>query len=318
MYNLEDYNDIVQCPFCGSQTDIETCEAYGGMCLVCGADILEEEGREEQMKNFKDYWTRWKEEENEETLYGLEESVFVFRFMTPQDSKTVAQCFESLSYDVVNIEIVKNGPISKFIETQSGKKLLKGFELKEDDLIEYVVELSCQMGVDNEEEKKMLISTICESFPLVILREEGSRVIMANNKGLAKGYVDLNNEDQEAMLGEFLSWYEKYKLMCNYLFWISPYKEAKAADILIKWSNSSLISLETLRSQKENIPAGWQKYLSTIDGVDVSLDDKDSGSIICFETMIEDVFDREERVKNAEPLELKIISLRGTKEYSLG
>lgn len=57
---------------------------------------------------------------------------------------------------------------------------------------------------------------------------------------------------------------------------------------MVQWDNNSLIGLDTLRKVDE-VPIIWQEYLATLDDIKVSKDDKDNGTVISFEQMLEDV-----------------------------
>lgn len=342
--NIND--DFVICPFCGAPQDRNTLYKYDCLCMDCGGFIdMDEYDYEEDYPwgslNWDDY------DYNEDDMYvkymnkhyGNQErkgkdmenakfdlidkedeqiGTFVLRFITSADYATIKKSFETLDASIEFMSLVgKEGPISKFLETASGQKLTKGLDIKSD-IDEYVVQASFIFG-DDGESKKTLISTLCKAFPLFIVREEDSSYIMANNKGLAKGFVDLCNEDEVEILSMFLTGYEKYKILVNYLYWCEPYKRSTAKDIMIQWDNNSLISLDTLRKVEE-VPIIWQEYLATLDDIKVSKDDKDNGTVITFEQMLEDVV--EDGIDKKDILEeenlIQIVSLRGVAEYALG
>jgi hypothetical protein len=139
-------------------------------------------------------------------------------------------------------------------------------------------------------------------------------------KGLAKGLVDLTNEDQIEMLGLFLTGFEKYKILCHFLYWVPPYRSKQAKDIMVKWDNNALISLEALR-KPDSVPAIWQEYLASLSSILVSADAKDNGETLTFETMLEDIIDEELEKKDAKIDRdniIQVVSLRGTGDYCLG
>lgn len=342
--NIND--DFVICPFCGTPQDRNTLYKYDCLCMDCGGFIdMDEYDYEEDYPWGSLSWDDYDYNEDDMYVkymnkhYGNQErkgkdmenakfdlidkedeqiGTFVLRFITSADYETIKKSFETLDASIEFMSLVgKEGPISKFLETASGQKLIKGLDIKSD-IDEYVVQASFIFG-DDGESKKTLISTLCKAFPLFIVREEDSSYVMANNKGLAKGFVDLCNEDEVEILSMFLTGYEKYKILVNYLYWCEPYKRSTAKDIMIQWDNNSLISLDTLRKVEE-VPIIWQEYLATLDDIKVSKDDKDNGTVITFEQMLEDVV--EDGIDKKDILEeenlIQIVSLRGVAEYALG
>ena len=309
-------DDYIICPFCGTPQDRYTLYKYDCICMDCGGFI--------DMDDYdygEDYpWgsSDWDNYDYEIDKDDEQISTFVLRFITSADYETIKKSFETLDASIEFMSLVgQEGPISKFLKTASGQKLAKGLDIKSD-IDEYVVQASFIFG-DDGESKKTLISTLCKAFPLFIVREEDSSYIMANNKGLAKGFVELCNEDEIEILSMFLTGYEKYKILVNYLYWCEPYKNSIAKDIMVQWDNNSLIGLDTLRKVDE-VPIIWQEYLATLDDIKVSKDDKDNGTVISFEQMLEDVV--EDGIDKKDILEeenlIQVVSLRGVAEYALG
>ena len=341
--NIND--DYIVCPFCGIPQDRYTLYKYDCICMDCGGFINVDDCYGEDYPWGDSNWDEYDYEKDDmyneymNRHYGNQErkgknmdntnfdlkdkedeqiSTFILRFITSADYETIKKSFETLDASIEFMSLVgEDGPISKFLKTTSGQKLIKGLNIKSD-VDEYVVQASFIFG-DKDESKKTLISTLCKAFPLFVAREEDSSYIMANNKGLAKGFVDLCNEDEIEILSMFLTGYEKYKILVNYLYWCEPYKRSTAGEIMVQWDNNSLISLGTLRKVEE-VPIIWQEYLATLDDIKVSKDDKDNGKIISFEQMLEDVvedgIDKRDILK--EESLIQIVSLRGIADYALG
>lgn len=327
--------DIVICPNCGCSLDKYTLYRMDCICLECGRFIDIDELEAEQLPDdlwsdfgetaYEDYYEELFNEKEDEAVESKDDKknesyqgTFVFRFMTDLDYETIKKSFESLDGDIDFMECKNRGILSEYLETQGGQKLLKGLSLNEIDLDEYELIATFNLG-DANESKKILLSTILQSFPLCVVREEESSYIMANNKGLAKGIVDVCNEDEVEILSAFLTGFEKYKILTNFLYWASSdYKRARSSDILIKWDRGALLSLETLR-KITTVPIAWQAYLESLDEIQVSKDDKDNGELISFESMLEDVVEWLEAKKEIDPEEnlVNVISLRGMKDYSI-
>lgn len=339
-------DDYIICPFCGTPQDRYTLYKYDCICMDCGGFIdMDDYDYGEDYPWGSSDWDDYDYEKDDMYIeymkrhYGNQEGkgknmndtkfdlidkddeqigTFVLRFITSADYETIKKSFETLDASIEFMSLVgQEGPISKFLKTASGQKLAKGLDIKSD-IDEYVVQASFIFG-DDGESKKTLISTLCKAFPLFIVREEDSSYIMANNKGLAKGFVELCNEDEIEILSMFLTGYEKYKILVNYLYWCEPYKNSIAKDIMVQWDNNSLIGLDTLRKVDE-VPIIWQEYLATLDDIKVSKDDKDNGTVISFEQMLEDVV--EDGIDKKDILEeenlIQVVSLRGVAEYALG
>lgn len=327
--------DVVICPNCGCSLDKNTLYRMDCICLECGRFIDIDELEAEQLPDdlwsdfgeaiYEDYYEELFNEKEDEAVESKDDKknesyqgTFMFRFMSDLDYETIKKSFESLDGDIDFMECKNRGILSEYLETQSGQKLLKGLSLNEIDLDEYELIATFNLG-DANESKKILLSTILQSFPLCVVREEESSYIMANNKGLAKGIVDVCNEDEIEILSLFLTGFEKYKVLTNFLFWASPdYKRARSSEILVKWDRGALLSLETLRKIK-TVPIVWQTYLEGLDEIQVSKDDKDNGVLISFERMLEDVIEWLEAKKEIDTEEnlVNVISLRGMKEYSI-
>lgn len=252
--------------------------------------------------------------DNEEDM-NEQVASFIIRFMTSSDYETIKESFSVLGADIEYLSLENKGPIRSFVETSSGEKLLTGLKEDKNKLDEYEIIVSIFLDKGNDS-KKIFTSTLAEAFPLCIMREEGSGYIMANNKGLAKGLIDSTNEDEIELLSLFLDGFEKYQILCKYLYWIEPYRAKKEEDIFIKWDKDSLVNLEALRRPK-SVPVIWQEFLSSIDSVFVSVDDKDSGTEISFEKMLEDVYEDDKKSSDDDFL-VQVISLRGIKDYALG
>lgn len=346
--------DVMFCPECQTPLDRHTLYNNDCMCINCGyfMDIDEyEEELKEAMRYFNNFDDNYFDDYNysDDDYYiemmkkrtqgkGSEQSMlpvtndedaddivatFAMKFLTSASYEVIKNSFEKLDGEIDFLVNDKNGILTKFVkETDSGKKLAKGLDIEIDKLDEYDAVVSVLLG-DKDDSKKILISTLCEVFPLCAIREEESYYIMTNNKGLAKGLFDIVNEDEIELLSLFLTGFEKYKILCNYLYWCEPYRVAKATDVMLLWENSSLISLDTLRKSAKAVPSVWQLYLETVEGIQVSKDKDDNGTFITFESMLEDVVDRERNTQTGVLYEddvplVQIVSLRGIKDYTLG
>lgn len=343
-------DNIVICPKCGAILDRYTLYSMDCFCIDCGhfIDVDEMEEREamegwENSRNYwdDDYWDNYEYDNDdyyiemmkrkvnrgkgsEDMLPALKQededeviSTFVIRFLTTVDYQTIKTSFEKLEADIDYMKLNTDGPLTKFLNTKGGEKLAQGMNIKKEDLDEYVLIASFIFG-DEDESKKILVSTLCQSFPLCVIREEESSYIMANNKGLAKGMSDICNEDEIELLSLFLTGYEKFLILKYFLYWCDPYKSKQAKEIMIKWDNNSLVSLEMLRKQK-TVPTIWQQYLAGLDEIKVSGDTNDNGKNIAFEQMLEDVVSHLEDTKNISENDniINLISLRGMAAYSL-
>lgn len=325
--------DFVICPFCGTPQDKPTLYRNDCMCTECGAYIDTDNTYDDMYwgdcwDDETDYYEKLlsklekkKGEDNDMNIPIIsndeEETVqtpsFVFRFITKADYETIKQSFEVLHGDIDYMSLEQDGPIREYLKTTGGLKLKKGLGIT-DDYDEYIVEGSFIFGDADNEDKKILISTLCQFFPLFITREEGSSYIMTNNKGLAKGIVDMANEDQIEILSQYMTGYEKYQVLVNFLYWAGdPYKTKSEADIMMKWINNSLISLKLLRSVKQ-VSMEWIAYLASLNEIQISISDKDPGTMVPFERMLEDccvhVGKEDEKLVN-------VISLRGIGEFAL-
>lgn len=299
MARYELYMNDCYCPFCNNFIDLDEIE---------GGDNMESLWDEE------DYY--WGRNLKKDTTYI---STFFFRFVVDKnkvDYDTIKASFENFDGSIDCLQLEKEGIITRFLETAGGKKLLSGLKIDGDKLEEYSVVATFTLG-DKDDSKKILVSTLCDIFPLCLMREEGSSYIMANNKGLAKGVSELTNEDEVEQLSLFLTGYEKYKVLCYYLYWTNGYKSIPSKEILIMWDKNSLVSLDTLRNVKE-VPLEWESFLEAEEGVLVSTNKDDKGTFITFETMIEDDLEkvRTDRKIGWDDI-VNIISLRGIAEYSL-
>lgn len=341
-------DNIVICPSCGTALDKFTLYRYDCICFECGHFIdmddydcedydyyscldddyyddlwLESEKRKQTKKDMN--FGRGSEdmlpilanadiEEDEDEMV----TTLVMRFITRADYKTVESSFAKLDADIDYMEVVQDGKIKEFLKTKGGEKLAQGLQIKPEEYDEYVVIASFIFG-DKDDSKKILVSTLCQAFPLCVIREEHSAYIMANNKGLAKGMIDVCNEDEIELLSLFLTGFEKYKILCYYLYWCEPYKKETASNIMIKWDKSGLISLAALRTPKE-VPVIWQQYLETVEEMTVSANDKDSGVVKSFETMLEDVVNEEIVKKDIDETKslVRVVSLRGVADFGLG
>lgn len=348
-------DNVVICPGCGAILDRHTLYSMDCICIDCGVfiDIDEEEARymegwETSRNNIwdnDDYWDDYdyekddyyielmKRRENSRkgsedrmpllpTLKDDEEEVeqistLVMRFVTEADYETVKTSFEKLDGDIDYMELLTDGPVTKFLKSKGGIKLSQGMNLKPESLEEYIVVASFMFG-DKDDSKKILISTLCQSFPLCVIREEESSYIMANNKGLAKGMIETCNGDEVELLTLFLTGYEKCIILSHYLYWCDPYNSKAAKDIMVKWDNNTLISLDVIRQQK-NIPVIWQQYLVGLEDIKVSGDATDNGKDITFEQMLEDVVSDLETKKKISETDniINVISLRGMADYSI-
>ena len=116
----------------------------------------------------------------------------------------------------------------------------------------------------------------------------------------------------------FLTGYEKFLLLSYFLFWCDPYKSKQSKDIMVKWDNNALLSLDQIRSAK-TVPTIWQQYLAPLETILVSKDDKDSGTHVAFEQMLEDVVDllRDKKEIAEDENIVNVISLRGMANFSL-
>lgn len=299
MARYELYMNDCYCPFCNNFIDLDEIE---------GGDNMESLWDEE------DYY--WGRNLKKDTTYI---STFFIRFVVDKnkvDYDTIKASFENFDGSIDCLQLEKEGIITRFLETAGGKKLLSGLKIDKDKLEEYSVVATFTLG-DKDDSKKILVSTLCDIFPLCLMREEGSSYIMANNKGLAKGISDLTNEDEVEQLSLFLTGYEKYKVLCYYLYWTNGYKSIPSKEILVMWDKNSLVSLDTLRNIKE-VPLEWESFLEAEEGVLVSTNKDDKGTFITFETMIEDDLEkvRTDRKIGWDDI-INIISLRGMAEYSL-
>lgn len=299
MARYELYMNDCYCPFCSNFIDLDEIE---------GGDNMESLWDEE------DYY--WGRNLKKDTTYI---STFFFRFVVDKnkvDYDTIKASFENFDGSIDCLQLEKEGIITRFLETAGGKKLLSGLKIDGDKLEEYSVVATFTLG-DKDDSKKILVSTLCDIFPLCLMREEGSSYIMANNKGLAKGVSELTNEDEVEQLSLFLTGYEKYKVLCYYLYWTNGYKSIPSKEILIMWDKNSLVSLDTLRNVKE-VPLEWESFLEAEEGVLVSTNKDDKGTFITFETMIEDDLEkvRTDRKIGWDDI-VNIISLRGIADYSL-
>lgn len=356
MKNIGD--DILICPHCGAVLDRHTLYSVDCICIDCGTFIDIEEMEEMLMYGedyYNDYWRDYNYDRDDYYLEYMKRrsasdmkgsenmlpalknqeqtsifdadidedddviSTFVIRFITTADYNTIKTSFEQLEAQIDSLELETNGKIREYLETAGGQKLAKGLNIKLEDIDEYKITAAFILG-EGEASKRTLISTLCQAFPLCFIREEESSYIMANNKGLAKGLVDLTNEDQIEMLSLFLTGFEKYKILCHFLYWVPPYRSKQAKDIMVKWDNNALISLEALR-KPDSVPAIWQEYLASLSSVLVSADAKDNGETLTFETMLEDIIDEELEKKDAKIDRdniIQVVSLRGTGDYCLG
>lgn len=344
--------DIIVCSKCGAVLDRHTLYSMDCICMECGhfidLDEMEEknmEGWESSARNWydeeEDYWSDYDYEKDDyyiemmkrkQNSKGSEDMIplltnkqddedevvqsFIIRFISSAGYSIIKESFEKLDADIDYLELCNEGPITKFINTKSGEKLLTGLKLNKD-IEEYVISASFIFG-DGDESKKILISTLCQSFPLCIIREEESSYIMANNKGLAKGLIDICNEDEIEIMSLFLTGYEKFLLLSYFLFWCDPYKSKQSKDIMVKWDNNALLSLDQIRSAK-TVPTIWQQYLAPLETILVSKDDKDSGTHVAFEQMLEDVVDllRDKKEIAEDENIVNVISLRGMANFSL-
>lgn len=342
--------NIVICPHCQAILDRYTLYSMDCVCIDCGTfiniDDLEGGQSMEGYESSRNYWDDdfWGDYDYNNDDYYIEAmkrryngggsenmlpainkdddedeivNTFVIRFVTKADYATIKNSFEKLDADIDYMEMLTDGPLTEFLESKGGLKLAQGMNIKKEDVEEYVVVASFIFG-DGDESKKILISTLCQAFPLCVIREEESSYIMANNKGLAKGMSDICNEDEIELLSLFLTGYEKCLVLSYFLYWCDPYKSKAAKDIMIKWDNNSLISLDTLRNQKK-IPVIWQQYLVGLNEIKVSADEKDNGSEVAFEKMLEDTITHLESTKKIDADEnlVNLISLRGMADYSL-
>lgn len=308
--------DTVVCSSC--KTKIARYELYMNDCYCpfCNKPVDLDENDFDIAGDY--YWGR---QDLDRSLDLDDESTFFIRFMVDKktsDYTAIKEGFETLGGMINHLVLEKDGVISKFLATTNGKKLVSGLKLNEEDLEEYSVIATFTFGGEDDE-KKILVSSLCHIFPLCIIREEESSYIMANNKGLAKGLVEITNEDEVAQLSLFLTGYEKYKFLCYHLYWSAEYKTVQSGDIFVLWENNSLVSLASLRAVKE-VPVEWETYLEGETGVLVSANDKGPGKFISFETMVEDTLaDTDLRITQEieEKNVVKIVSLRGTSEYSV-
>jgi hypothetical protein len=331
----DDYG-IIKCPHCNSVLDEYTLYGLDCICPECGTFVDIDELGGNYMESYEsarnylmdDYWgdSDYGEEyynrlfNKADEKYKDEEmntvNSFVIRFITNIDYDTIKKSFEQLEGDIDYMELLNKGPIKQFLDTSSGEKLLRGLNLQKEKLSEYVLHTTFILE-DDEETKKTLISTICQAFPLCVMREENSSYIMANNKGLAKGLLDITNDDEIELLSWFLTGYEKVILAKYFLWNCEPYRTKSASNIMIKWIDNSLITLTGLREQKQ-IPVSWQTFLAEREDIEVSTDDKDNGTIESFEGMLEDAIERLRSFDKIEEEEIvNVISLRGIAAYSL-
>lgn len=298
MARYELYMNDCYCPFCNKFIDIDDIE---------GGDRMESLYDEDY------YWGRSLEKETPELT-----TMFI-RFVVDKnkaDYDTIKTSFEHFDGSIDCLQLEKDGVITRFLETVGGKKLLSGLKIDKENLEEYSVVATFTFG-DKDDSKKIFVSSLCDIFPLCLMREEGSSYIMANNKGLAKGIAEITNFDEVEQLSLFLTGYEKYKVLCYYLYWTNGYKSISSKDIFIMWDKSSLVSLETLRKVKE-VPVEWESYLEAEEGLLVSTSQNDKGTFITFETMVEDCLEklREDKKIGWEDI-INIVSLRGISDYSL-
>lgn len=282
------------------------------------------------LRKYKEHTKKDKEERGASKMIQTDENkqnfgdgvmTLVMRFLVNDkvDFETISNSFEAIGGDVDFISCEKIGKIkADIMETAGGKKLATGLHLDIDKYDEYYAQVTFFTDGNNGNAKKAIISTLCHAFPILLLREEESGYIMSNNKGLAKAFVDSCGEDQIEMMAQYLSGFEKYKILCNYLYYASAeFRKIIARDIFIKWENDSLISLDTLRKKSTEVPLEWQVYLADLDGVMVSKDDKDPGAEISFEEMLEDCLEHAKIAEHGEIEDLiQVISLRGTKAYT--
>lgn len=349
---FDDDKNIIICPHCGAILDKYTLYSMDCICIDCGGFIDIDEMGQDKMESWEssgrnwyddeeDYWSNYDYRKDDYYIESLKRKqnskgsedviplltnkqededevvrTFIIRFISNAGYNVIKESFEKLEADIDFLELTTNGPITKFLKTKGGEKLLTGLKLDKD-IEEYAVSASFIFG-DGDESKKILISTLCQSFPLCIIREEESSYIMANNKGLAKGLIDICNEDEIEIMSMFLTGYEKYLLLSYYLFWCEPYKTKQSKDIMVKWDNNGLLSLETLRGAK-TVPVIWQQYLASLETIQISKDDKDSGVYVAFEQMLEDVVDllKDKKELKEEDNIINVISLRGMANYSL-
>lgn len=335
--NLE---GAIICPHCNSVLDKTTLYTHDCLCYICDSfiDIDEEISKgniwgqddyidfyNEMEDNYYDYILE-EEKDSDENMTPLLENneiekttnkTFVFRFMTELDYNTLISSFESLDGKIDLIFLETCGPLQEYINTDSGKKLAKGLNINTEKIDEY--HLIVTFDIKDDDSKKILISTIMQAFPLCIVREEFSNFVMANNKGLAKGLADYCNEDDIQILSMFLTGFEKYKILCNFLYWSSDeYKKLSANDIMVKWMNNSLITLNTMRQIKA-VPYEWQTFLNSEEGIVVSKSDDDSGEYITYEEMLEDVIlyaMKSRKVSEDEDI-IQLISLRGMGNFDI-
>lgn len=325
--------ETFECPYCGVPLDSRTLWNLNFFCPECQEYVSIDELEEDEMLGYEsardhywdDYWDNYdygdsyynkffKEDEKEEEDNTI--TSFVIRFITSIKYEDVKKSFLQLDGDIDYLELLDKGPIKQFLDTTSGDKLLRGLDINKTSMSEYVLHASFFLK-DNDKSKKILISTLCKAFPLCVIREEESSFIMANNKGLAKGLLDICNEDEIELLSWFLTGYEKVLLLKYFLWNCEPYRARDAKNIMVKWIDDSLITLAAIREKKE-IPLEWQAFLAEKEDIKVSVDDKDSGTTESFELMLEDVVDRLESFDKIDKDEIiNVVSLRGTADFSL-
>ena len=326
---------IVNCPYCKSALFRDALYQNDCICTECRSFIdIDEEWRNSmtEIENPTDWWEEYYmsnltdldddenleddkksqkiEEEKEEEVLTLQLS-----FLTQISFNELKVLTNSLGGIVEFMALETKGLIKQYCSTDPGKKLARGLKLDTEagGVDEYKATMS--FFVEGAEDRLSIISTLCRSFPLVLIREEGSKYIMANNKGLAKGMSDMFPFDTE-LLSEFITATEKFAILKDYLYWVDPYKTKAAKDIYIKWANNSLVSLGELRKQSSLLPE-WADYLSENYEIQVSVNAKDSGEWLTFDEMIEKVHARiislaTYKQKTSEPEAIvEVVSLRG-------
>ncbi len=342
--DIENYwGNILNCPHCHTLLDRETLYRSDCLCIHCGEfidveemllddydDYLEEmeemyssyrgseQRNQKSLFDYDDYEEkyRYEDEPSEEEKDTMEEQICTFsaRFMTEQDYNTLKKGFDALGLNIDYLVATPNGLITDFCESTGGVKLLKGLNLKKENLEEYHIIFSYILK--DVEAKRALVATLAEVFPLCIIKEEESLYIMANNKGLAKGIVEWAGEDAIQISSIFLTGWEKYKILTDYLWWCPPYNQLAGTEIMIKWKDSSLVSLKTLRDVKQ-VPYEWTEFLTNLDGLLISKSKADAGSNVSFETMLEDTYERlVESGTITDDDFIKVVSLRGTNEFA--
>lgn len=327
-------DEVLVCPYCRTILERNTLYRQNCICVECGAflDIDEIDFRWEGYDMYdQDYYDNFwdsrlteedveilkdkveeEEEEEEEEIMTLQ-----MRFVTSADMESIKKAIEYLNGDIEFMFCESNGLIKQFCKTSPGEKLCRGLNLsvEKDKLEEYYGTVSFIM--ESKDDRVKIISTFSNVFPLCILREEGSKYIMANNKGLAKGIADICNT-KVTLMSEFITPYEKFNLLRYYLYWCDPYKSRNASDIYIKWHGDALISLAVLRERKHP-KSEWCDFLAESDVLLVSAHKDDSGSWVSFDTIVEKCYEKQENDLMYDEVGdiIELITLRGTSEYSI-